>query len=131
MGTFHAKCLIENHIDRKKSIMIPKLLVDTGSEYTWIPENLLEKVAVTREKKDLVFVMANGQQITRSVGFAVVRLDKYFTIDEIVFGEKGDLVLLGARTLEGLNLIVDSRQKKLVAAGPFPVAYSEIMKLKT
>ena len=49
MGTFYTKCLIENHIDRKKSIMIPKLLVDTGSEYTWIPENLLEKVYVTRE----------------------------------------------------------------------------------
>jgi predicted aspartyl protease len=122
MGTFHTKCLIENHIDRKKSILIPKLLVDTGSEYTWIPENLLEKIAVIREKKDLVFVMANGQQITRSVGFAVIHLDKYFTIDEIVFGEKGDLILLGARTLEGLNLAVDPRQKKLVAAGPFPVA---------
>jgi len=122
MGTFHTKCLIENHVDRKKSIVIPKLLVDKGSEYTWIPENLLEKIAVAREKKDLIFVMANGQQITRSVGFAVVHLNKYFTIDEIVFGEKGDLILLGARTLEGLNLTVDPRQKKLVAAGPFPVA---------
>jgi len=122
MGTFHTKCLIENHVDRKKSIVVPKLLVDTGSEYTWIPENLLEKIAVAREKKDLVFVMANGRQITRSVGFAVIHLDKYFTIDEIVFGEKGDLILLGARTLEGLNLAVDPSKKKLVAAGPFPVA---------
>jgi len=122
MGTFHTKCLIENHIDRNKSILIPKLLVDTGSEYTWIPEHLLEKIAVSREKKDLAFVMANGQQNTRSVGFAVMRLDKYFTIDEVVFGEKGDLIILGARTLEGLNLTVDSRRKKLVAAGAFPVA---------
>jgi len=122
MGTFYTKCLIENHIDRKKSIVVPKLRVDTGSEYTWIPENLLEKIVVAREKKDLVFVMANGQQVTRSVGFAIVCLDKYFTIDEVVFGEKGDLVLLGTRTLEGLNLAVDSRQKKLVGAGPLPVA---------
>ena len=38
--------------------------------------------------------------------------------------EEGDmLLLLGARTLEGLNLTVDSRLKKLVAAGPLPVAY--------
>ena len=122
MGTFYTKCFIENHMDRKKSIVVPKLLVDTGSEYTWIPENLLEKIAVAREKKDLVFVMANGQQVTRSVGFAIIHLDKFFTIDEIVFGEKGDLLLLGARTLEGLNLTVDSRQKKLVGAGPLPVA---------
>ena len=122
MGTFYTKCLIENHIDRKKSIVVPKLLVDTGSEYTWIPKNALEEIAVTREKKDLVFVMANGQQVTRSVGFVIICLDKYFTIDEVVFGEKGDLILLGARTLEGLNLTVDSRQKKLVGAGPLPVA---------
>jgi hypothetical protein len=47
---------------------------------------------------------------------------KSFTIDEIVFAEKGDLLLLGARSLEGLNLTVDSRRKKLVAAGPVPVA---------
>ncbi len=65
---------------------------------------------------------ANGQQVTRSVGFAIIRLDKFFTIDEVVFAEKGDLLLLGARTLEGLNLTVDSRRKKLVAAGPIPAA---------
>ena len=66
--------------------------------------------------------MANGQRITRSVGFAIIRLDKFFTIDEVVFAEKGDLLLLGARTLEGLNLAVDSKSKKLVAAGPLKAA---------
>ncbi len=45
-----------------------------------------------------------------------------FTIDEVVFGEEGDMPLLGARTLGGLNLTVDSRLKKLVAAGPLPAA---------
>jgi predicted aspartyl protease len=77
---------------------------------------------VAREKKDLPFVMANGQQITRSVGFAIIRIGEYFTTDEVVFAEKGDLLLLGARTLEGLNLVVNSRGKKLVAAGPIPAA---------
>ncbi len=122
MGTFYSGCVVENHVDRKKTIHIPKLLVDTGSEYTWISETLLEKIGVTREKKDLLFIMANGQQVTRSVGFAIILVGKYFTIDEVVFAEKGDLFLLGARTLEGLNLTVDPRQKKLVAAGPVPAA---------
>ena len=122
MGTFYTRCKIENIVDRKKGAVIPKLLVDCGSEYTWVPTVTLEKLGVQREKKDIPFVMANGQQITRSVGFAIIRLDKYFTVDEVVFAEKGDLLLLGARTLEGLNLMVDSRQKKLVAAGPLPVA---------
>ena len=122
MGTFFVKCKIENVVNRDNAAIMPKMLVDTGSEYTWVTAATLEKIGINREKKDLVFVMANGQRITRSVGFAIVRLDKYFTVDEVVFAEKGDLLLLGARTLEGLSLMVDARQKKLVAAGPLPAA---------
>ncbi len=122
MGTLYVGCKVQHHVDRDRTVIVPRALVDTGSEYTWIPSKALEKIAVVREKKDLVFTMANGQQITRSVGFAIVRVDKYFTIDEVVFAEDGDLILLGARTLEGLALTVDSRKKKLVASGPIPAA---------
>jgi len=122
MGTFSVGALIENHIDRKKSARIPKLLVDTGSEHTWLPCAILDKIGVSREKKDVSFVMANGTVVTRSVGFAVIRVAKYFTIDEVVFAEKGDLTLLGARTLEGLNLVVSPTRRRLVAAGPIPAA---------
>lgn len=122
MGTFYVRGKVENHVDRSKSVVVPKLLVDTGSDYTWIPARLLEKIGAEREKKDLPFIMANGQSITRSVGFAIIRLDKYFTIDEVVFAEEGDLPLLGARTLDGLNLTVDPKRKKLVASGPLLAA---------
>jgi predicted aspartyl protease len=122
MGTFYTKCKIENAIDRSRSAVLSRVLVDTGSEYTWVPAATLERIGIDREKKDVAFVMANGQQITRSVGFAIIRLEKHFTVDEVVFAEKGDLLLLGARSLEGLNLTVDSHRKKLVAAGPLPAA---------
>jgi predicted aspartyl protease len=122
MGTFYTGCRIENVAERSRGASIPKVLVDTGSGYTWVPETTLDKLGIQREKKDLDFAMANGRTVTRSVGFAIVRVDKYFTVDEVVFAEKGDLLLLGARTLEGLNLIVDPRKKKLVAAGPLPAA---------
>jgi len=122
MGTFYTSCRVENHVDRSKSVRIGKLLVDTGSEYTWIPAARLEKISVRREKKDARFIMANGEVVTRSVGFAILRVANHFTIDEVVFAEAGDLALLGARTLEGLNLTVDSARKKLVAAGPLPAA---------
>ena len=122
MGAFYSPCVVQHHSDRKRSARVPKLLVDTGSEYTWIPEALLHRIGVAREKKDVAFIMANGQPITRSVGFAIVRVGEFFTIDEVVFAEEGDLALLGARSLEGLNLVVDARQKKLVAAGPLPAA---------
>jgi len=124
MGTFYVRCKIENHVERSQSVVVPKLLVDTGIDYTWIPARLLEKIGVQQEKKNIPFVMANGQSITSSAGFALVRLDKYFTIDEVVFAEQGDLPLLGARTLEGLNLTVDPKRKKLFASGPLLVATS-------
>lgn len=122
MGTFHTNCRIHNIVDRSQAADVGQLLVDTGSEYTWIPEPTLKQLGVQREKKDVAFVMANGAQITRSVGFAIIHVEDKFTIDEVVFAEEGDLLLLGARTLEGLNLTVDSRLKKLVASGPLPAA---------
>ena len=66
-------------------------------------------------------MMANGQRITRSVGFAIVRVDESFTVDEVVFGEEGDLPILGADPWRDLTLRYSAR-KKLVAAGPLPVA---------
>jgi predicted aspartyl protease len=122
MGTFYTNCLVQHTVNRDKTVEVPKLLVDTGSEYTWVDGTVLSTLGIQREKKDLAFVMANGQQVTRSVGFAIIHVGENFTIDEIVFAEHGDLQLLGARTLEGLNLTVDSRLKKLVAAGPLPAA---------
>ena len=110
--------------ERSRRASISKMLVDTGSEYTWVLGGTLEKLGIQREKKDVQFIMANGQQVTRSVGFAIVRVDKHFTVDEVVFAEKGDLLLLGARTLEGLNLMVDPQRKKLLAVGPLPAAAS-------
>jgi predicted aspartyl protease len=126
VGTFHTSCVISHIVERDRSANLPSLLVDTGSEYTWVPGTLLESLGIVREKKDLAFVMANGQQITRSVGFAIIGVGPYFTVDEIVFAEPGDLALLGARTLEGLNLTVDARQKTLVASGPLPAASQAI-----
>jgi predicted aspartyl protease len=122
MGSFHIGCGIENVSQRNKAAVIPRLLVDTGSEFTWVPERTLESIGIEREKKEVAFIMANGQQVTRSVGFAVIRVEQAFTVDEVVFAEPGDLLLLGARTLEGLNLILDPRRKRLVAAGPPPAA---------
>lgn len=84
MGAFYTRCKVENIVDRGKSAVVSRLLVDTGSEYTWVPAATLERLDIEREKKGLAFVMANGQQVTRSVGFAIVRVDKHFTVDEVV-----------------------------------------------
>ncbi len=122
MGTFYTGCRVENHVDRKKSAEVPKMLVDSGAEFTWINGETLKNIGVKREKKDYTFVMANGQEITRAVGFAILHVGDALTIDEVIFGEPGDLQILGARSLEGMNLRVDSRAKKRVAGGPILAA---------
>jgi|SRR5208282_561443 predicted aspartyl protease len=127
MGTFYTSCRVENHIDRKKSVEVPELLVDTGAEFTWIKGETLKKAGVAKEKKNYTFVAATGQEIIRTIGFAILRVGGALTIDEVVFGEPGDLEILGARTLEGMNLRVDSRAKKLVAGGPILAAARKVV----
>ena len=122
MGTFYVSCRIENHVHRSFFAEVPKILVDTGSECTWISAETLRRLRVKVEKKDMEFVMANGKTLTRNLGFLVIRIAEHITIDDVVFGQEGDLEILGARTLEGLNLVVDPKRKKLVPGGPVPAA---------
>ena len=117
MGLFYVGCRVLNPAT-SKSTVVRRLMVDTGAESTWIDAAALEAIGVEPRKKDLQFQLANGQIVTRSVGYAVLRVDKAETVDEVVFAQRGDLQLLGARALEGLNLQVDARRKRLVAAGP-------------
>jgi len=121
MGNFHINCRVDT-LDRKQAVEVTQLLVDTGSAYTWIDEKVLDSLQIARQKKDRTFVMANRQQITRAVGYAIVRVNGTETVDEVVFAEPGDLQLLGARSLEGLNLRVDTVARKLVAVGPILAA---------
>ena len=122
MGTFTVDAEFASISSPQYFVPVQKMLVDSGSEYTWIPGEVLSAAGVRPEKKDLEFVMANGQTITRSVGFVLVRAAGFFTVDEVVFGQPGDLSLLGSRTLEGFGARVDARLKRLVASGPHPAA---------
>lgn len=122
MGTFNIGCLLQNQQDRTRSVSVANVMVDTGSELTWINGETLEGIGVVPEKLNQAFIMANGQEIRRSIGFAIIRVGKNLTTDEVVFAQGGDMQLLGARTLEGLNLRVDAHSKKLVAAGPLIAA---------
>lgn len=118
MGVFYVDCTVKNLAMRDRSVSIEELLVDTGSEFTWLPAVTLKKIGVEIEKPEQHFIMANGEVITRDIGYAIIKVNGFETVDEIVFAHGGDLNLLGSRTLEGFGAIVDARNKQLVAAGP-------------
>ena len=97
------------------------VLVDTGAELSWFPADLLESLGIERSKLSR-FRQATGVVVERWTGESRIYAAGTRTIDEVVFGEPGDLMLLGSRSLEGLNLTIDPVNKRLIDAGPAPAA---------
>lgn len=122
MGIFSVDVEIGKPGGRTRWIRIEKVMVDTGAELTWLPEEELKSAGIEMFKRDQTFVMANGQQVTRDVGIAILRCGAFKTVDEVVLAHPGDLYLLGARTIEGFNAVPDPRKKKLISAGAIPAA---------
>jgi predicted aspartyl protease len=97
------------------------VMVDTGSEYNWLPGELLLDLGIAPVRIDR-FETADGRVLEREIGFALVYAGGRSTATVAAFARPGDMVLLGAIGLEGLNLRVDLGRKELVPAGPVPVA---------
>lgn len=121
MGTFRTSVAIENPARRGELRRLAEILVDTGSELTWISRPILEELGIRAERR-YRFVLADGRVLEREVGYAIVHVEGAATADDVVFAERDDLVLLGARSLEGLNLRIDPRARRLVGAGPIVAA---------
>jgi len=121
MGTFRTDVEVANPSRPGTREILRTVLVDTGAELSWFPATVLESLAIERLKM-WHFRQADGTVLSRWTGVALVHAGGTMTGDEVVFGEPGDLVLLGARSLEGLNLRVDPVRKQLVDAGPAPAA---------
>ncbi len=121
MGTFRIDIEIENPARPGERRLVRQALVDTGAELSWIPAEILESMGVSRNE-GWAFRQADGTVIERSTGTVIVHVAGKKAGDEVVFGEPGDLVLLGSRSLEGLNFRVEPVLKRLVCAGPAPAA---------
>jgi predicted aspartyl protease len=100
------------------------VMVDTGSEYNWIPSEVLIDLGIAPVRIDR-FETADGRVLEREVGFALVYAGGRSAPTVVVFAGDGDMALLGAHGLEGLNLRVDLGRKELVPAGPVPAAFAE------
>lgn len=121
MGTFRVRLEIEDPANRGTRIAVDRVLVDTGAELSSFPAATLEALGVERVKSKR-FRQATGTTFERDTGFVIIHAAGTKTVDEVVFGEPGDIVLLGARSLEGLNLVVDPATKQLMDSGPMPMA---------
>ena len=121
MGSFRVDVELENPLRAGERRIVTSVLVDTGAELSCFPASVLDTLGILRRQRRL-FRQADGSVLERWTGAAFVYAVGATTTDEVVFGEPGDLVLLGSRTLEGLNLRVDPVAKQLTDAGPMPLA---------
>jgi predicted aspartyl protease len=121
MGTFRVDVEVENPALPGSRRTLRNVLVDTGAELSWVPANVLESLGVEHNNR-WNFRQADGTVLERWTGVVVTSVAGRRTGDDVVFGEPGDLVLLGSRTLEGLNFRVEPVHKRLVDAGPAPAA---------
>jgi len=121
MGIFRTTVGVASLSDPQQRVDVVDMMVDTGSEYTWIAEERLAKLGVAPVRVDR-FETADGRILERRVGFAMLHAGGRSAPSVVVFAQPGDMVLLGAHGLEGLNLRVDLGRKELVPAGPVPAA---------
>jgi predicted aspartyl protease len=121
VGTFRIDIEVENPARPGQRRRVERALVDTRAELSWVPAGVLEALGVERYSR-LRFRQANRTIVERWVGPAFIHVVGKRTTDDVVFGESGDLVLLGARSLEGLNLRVEPTTRQLVDGGPVPAA---------
>ena len=121
MGSFRIDVEIENPVRPGARHEVRNVLVDTGAELSCLPAQVLDSLGISRRKL-LRFRQADGSVLERWTGPAFVYAAGTSTIDEVIFGEPSDLVLLGSRSLEGLNLRIDPVAKRLIDAGPMPLA---------
>jgi len=114
MSMFRVNVVARNTKD--ESLIAPpvEVLVDSGSELTWLPKDLLIGIKVSPLRRRS-FSTATKQLVTRDTGYAIVSAEGFETVDEVVFAEPGDMTLLGVRTLEGFGVMVDNIGHRFVA----------------
>lgn len=117
MGSFRVDIEVENPSRPGERREVRSVLVDTGAELSWIPAPVLESLGISRYRKAR-FRQASGAILERWIGAAFIHVAGVQTVDDVVFGEPADLVILGSRSLEGLNFRIDPVRKQLVDAGP-------------
>jgi len=89
-----------------------EFLIDSGAVYSVVPTPILEKLGI-RPLAEQEFRLADGTKIVRKKGVALFKYKDRIGGADVIFGEEGDSVLLGAFTLEALGLSLDPLRREL------------------
>jgi clan AA aspartic protease len=94
-----------------------EFLIDSGAIYSIVPRPILNELGITPIARQ-EFRLASGTKVVREKGGALFRYGDRVGVADVIFGEEGDLQLLGTFTLESLGLGLDPLKRELV---PLPM----------
>ena len=86
--------------------------IDSGAIYSVVPTPILRNLDI-EPLTEQAFRLADGSKIVRKKGGARFKYEGQIGVADVVFGEEGDSVLLGAFTLESLGLALDPLRREL------------------
>lgn len=89
-----------------------EFLIDSGAIYSVVPTLVLERLGI-KPLAEQEFRLANGTKIARKKGVALFKYGDRIGGADVIFGEEGDSMLLGAFTLEALGLSLDPLRREL------------------
>ncbi|MBI1987328.1 MAG: aspartyl protease family protein [Nitrospinae bacterium] len=89
-----------------------EFLIDSGAVYSVVPTPILERLGI-RPLVEQEFRLADGTKIARKKGVALFKYGDKIGGADVIFGEEGDSILLGAFTLEALGLSLDPLRREL------------------
>src|SRR5438309_2297518 len=90
-----------------------EFLIDSGAIYSVMHAPILRKLGIKPLRGREEFRLADGSKIQRRKGIALFRYESKEGGADVIFGEPGDSILLGALTLEALGLALDPLRREL------------------
>ena len=89
-----------------------EFLIDSGVVYSVVPATTLERLGIKPIAEE-EFRLADGSRIVRKRGGAYFEYGGKVGVADVIFGEPGDSLLLGALTLESMGLVLDPLRREL------------------
>ena len=76
MSIFKVNMVATNSVDRAMQTNPIEVLVDTGSELTWLPADVLQSIGIKPQRKKN-FHTATKQLVTRDTGYAILAAEGF------------------------------------------------------
>lgn len=111
MGMTNFEVMVKRSHEATVAEMVT-FLVDSGAVYSVVQGKVLRRLGI-RPHRSRTFHLADGQEIERKIGDAYFEYKGVGGAASVIFGEPGDANLLGATTLEALELVLDPFKREL------------------